>query len=113
MSRNLLIDDCPECGHDWPGVEDLTGRPVEFRQYAEGRSGDPVTPGVPWRCPGCQTLYFMWLSYGWGPGGYPAHQDIPADASYYGPYNDEPGPEDEPRHLAAPLASGAKDGEPS
>lgn len=113
MSRNLCTEECPECGHEWPEMTDLIGRPLELRRYFDR---EPVVPGVRWDCE-CGTAYFMWLSWGYRPDvlmdeerRLHSFQELPADASYYGSFNDEPGgSNDAPRHRIG-ATSGRKSG---
>ena len=62
MSRNLCKDQC--CGNKIK-LADLVGKPLEFRKYYDYRP----TPGVKWRCPKCERVFFIHIRSGhthWG-----------------------------------------------
>ena len=54
MSRNLGTSYCIECGYGPLKLDDLRGKPIEFRRYF---SYVPAL-GCRWDCPRCNTAYF-------------------------------------------------------
>ena len=54
MSRNRNRDSC--C-NNYIKIEDLIGKPLEFRKYGEYAPH----PGVKWSCPTCKRVFFVWI----------------------------------------------------
>lgn len=98
MSRNLLTSSC--CGNI-VRLEDLRGRPIEFRRY----SHKPVVIGTKWVYPSCSTAYFMiWHPAQWERG--EVSVGFILALSYYDTFGDELSlkPVDEPKHLCLDSA---------
>lgn len=88
MSRNLLSIDCVDCepGGRGPGyfdIENLIGKPLEFRQYGD----EAPVPGVPWTCTRCKTKYFVIIEHYYD--SYTDSYQTRFDLSYYESFNDE------------------------
>lgn len=78
MSRNLGRSYCCE---NFVRLEDMRGRPIEFRRYTK------YSPhiGCRWDCPTCGTVYFAWWRDSIDANGV----SFVIDLSYYESFNDE------------------------
>lgn len=68
-------------------LEDLRGKPIEFRQYG---SKNPPAIGTKWICPTCQTVYFAWWNDAKWQSSHMEYSKFVIDLSYYATFNDEP-----------------------
>lgn len=94
MSRNLHTSSC--CGNI-VRLEDLRGKPLEFRRYAR----EPVVIGTKWVCPSCNNAYFAWWRDAQVGHGGVVLKGFSIDLSYYDTFEDEPArePVAQPKHL--------------
>ncbi len=83
MSRNLCTSSC--C-NTTVRLEDLVGKPIEFRQYGD----NPPVIGTRWDCPECGTAYFViWRDAKWSFELGKYVRGFVLDLSYYESFNDE------------------------
>lgn len=105
MSRNLTTSTCYDCGKHTFRLEDMRGKPIEFRSYSEK---DAVHIGCKCACPECGTVYFLWWrdakwsdrDHRWGSG-------FVIDTSYYESFNDEHGYDEEAMRVELGLPEGS------